>query len=66
VLAASGGYGLALPELGPADFREIAEKTVAGVISALSPASDVRVRPRVVRAVPDGAAAGQNAGYGSD
>jgi nucleotide-binding universal stress UspA family protein len=52
VLAASGGYGLAVPELGPDDFREIAEKTVAGAIGALSPARDVRVRPLVVEGDP--------------
>jgi nucleotide-binding universal stress UspA family protein len=52
-LAASGGFGIELAAMGSGDFRKIAENTVAEVISgALSPASDVRVRARVVEGGP--------------
>jgi nucleotide-binding universal stress UspA family protein len=51
VLGASGGFGAELAAMG--DFRKIAENTLAEMISrALSPASDVRVRARVIEGGP--------------
>jgi nucleotide-binding universal stress UspA family protein len=53
VLGASGGFGIELAAMGPGDWRKTAENTAAEVISgALGPASDVRVRVRVVEGDP--------------
>jgi nucleotide-binding universal stress UspA family protein len=47
-MAGSGGYGMAVPALGPAAYQEMAEAIITKVIgSTRSPASDVRIRQRV-------------------
>jgi nucleotide-binding universal stress UspA family protein len=51
VLGASGGFGPELAAMG--DFRKIAENTLAEMIrGALSPASEVRVRARIIEGAP--------------
>jgi len=52
-LGASGSYGMAVAEAGPAyDFKGLAEKTLNEAVSTLDPASQVAVRSHVIEGNP--------------